>query len=285
MNTLLFKIVWRLVVYPALAFAALSFVFLWIYIHPRRNVGHDKPETFGLKPRPLTLTTADGVKLDAWFVPREGSRKAVVICHGYPMDKSDVLGLTSYLNKDFNLLYIDFRAMGRSGGFFSTGGARETRDVDAAVSWLKDDGMDSVGIYGFSMGAATALLSTNPALKARVADSPFANLREALDGVFSPFGVLRRPLVGAMRLWGLLLTGSDIDEVSPEKSAASITTPVLLIHGDADETVNYSGSLRIKAANPAIELWIIKGAGHGETRYKALSDYEKRVRGFFLKNL
>ena len=285
MNTLLFKIAWRLVVYPALAFAALSFVFLWIYIHPRRNVGHNKPETFGLKPRPLTLTTSDGVKLDAWFVPREGSRKAVVICHGYPMDKSDVLGLTSYLNKDFNLLYIDFRAMGRSGGFFSTGGARETRDVDAAVSRLKDDGMDSVGIYGFSMGAATALLSTNPAIKARVADSPFANLREALDDVFSPFGVLHGPLVGAMRLWGLLLTGSDIDDVSPEKSAASITSPVLLIHGDADETVNYSSSLRIKAANPAIELWIVKGAGHGETRYKALSDYERRVRGFFLKNL
>ena len=60
---------------------------------------------------------ADGVDLDAWFIPHRTSRRTVIVCHGYPMDKSDVLGLTAFLARDFSLLYFDFRATGRSGGW------------------------------------------------------------------------------------------------------------------------------------------------------------------------
>ncbi len=65
MDSLVFKIGWRLVFYPALAFAALSFVFLWLYAHPRRYVGSYHPKDFGLPAEELKLKTADGVTLDA----------------------------------------------------------------------------------------------------------------------------------------------------------------------------------------------------------------------------
>ena len=285
-NSLLFKISWRVLFYPALVYVVFSLIFFWLYAHPKRYTGSFRPADFRLKPEAVTLTTADGIKLDGWFIPNKASKKAVIVCHGYPMDKSDVLGLTSFMARDFNLLYFDFRATGRSGGFFSSGGARETRDVDAAVKFLEGRGFrDGVGAYGFSMGAATVLLSENPAIKARVLDAPYADLGGELNYIFKPFGVWRKPILGLMRVWSFVFMGVNINAVSPARSAAALATPILLVHGDADKQVPLENSLRIKAAAPAAELWVIKGAGHGENWYMAGDQYEVRLKAFFRKNL
>lgn len=235
----------------------------------------------------MKLRAADGVELDAWFVPNKAAKAALLVCHGYPMDKSDVLGLTAFLAKHYNLLYFDFRATGRSGGFFSTGGAREVRDIAAAARWLEERGFKgNIGAYGFSMGAASLLLAGDGAvLKARVLDSPYASLADELDYVFSGWGAWRRPLLAVMKFWNFALTGVGVDAVSPERAAAGIRTPLLLIHGDADRQVPHEHSRRVAAANPAAEFWTVPGAGHGEARYAAGAEYERRVREFFGKHL
>jgi pimeloyl-ACP methyl ester carboxylesterase len=286
MNTLAFKIAWRLALYPALAVAVLSFVFFWLYAHPRRYVGAYKPADFGLKAEELKLKTSDGIELAAWFIPHGTSKRSVVICHGYPMDKSDVLGLTSFLARDFNLLYFDFRATGRSGGFFSTGGAREVRDIDAGLAFLEGRLPGAgIGIFGFSMGAGAALHSRNPAIKARVLDAPLSDLSGQLHHIFGGWGLLRAPLVGFMKVWSLLVMGVNINSVSPVRNTAAYSAPMLLIHGDADTAVPPGNSLAIKAANPAAELWLVKGAGHGENHYRAPAEYEKRVAEFLRRSL
>lgn len=286
MNSLAFKITWRVIAYPCLLYVLFSLIFFWLYAHPKRYYGAYKPADFKLKPEAVTLLTSDGIKLDGWFIPNKNSKKVVIICHGYPMDKGDVLGLTFFLAREFNLFYFDFRATGRSGGFFSSGGARETRDIDAAVKYLEGRGFrDGVGAYGFSMGAATVLLSKNPAIKARVLDAPYAELGGELDHVFRPFGAWRKPLLGLMRLWSFLFMGVNINSVSPARSAAALATPILLVHGDADKQVPLENSLRIKAAAPAAELWVIKGSGHGENWYTAGNEYEQRLSAFFARNL
>ena len=282
MKHLAFRIGWRLLFYPGLIYAVFSFIFFWLYAHPKRYTGAYTPGDFGLKPEPVKLNTSDGVELDGWFIPNKASKKAVVVCHGYPMDKSDVLGLTVFLAREFNLLYFDFRATGRSGGFFSTGGAREVRDIDAAVKFLEDRGFAGrIGAFGFSMGGASILLSSNPGIKARVLDAPYADLGGELDYVFGAWGVWRKPLLMMMKGWSLLFTGVNINAVSPAKAAAGLTTPLLLVHGDADRQVPLENSRRIKAAYPAAELWVVKGAGHGENWYKAGNAYEVRVKAFF----
>lgn len=277
---------WRLLAYPALLYGVFSLLFFWLYSHPKRYTGSYTPKDFGLKPEGIKLRTADGVDLDAWFVPNKASRKAVVVCHGYPMDKSDVLGLTAFLARDLNLLYFDFRATGRSGGFFSTGGAREVRDIDAAVKFLQDRGFSGhIGAFGFSMGGASVLLAENPGIKARALDAPYADLGGQLDYIFSRWGVWRKPLLVMMKFWAFALTGVNVQAVSPERAAARLKTPLLLVHGDADRQVPLANSERIKAANPAAELWVIKGAGHGENWYTAGNAYEVRLRSFFDRNL
>lgn len=285
-DTLAFKIAWRLLLYPALLTAAAGFIFFWLYAHPKRFRSSIEPGALGLAAEGVNIYTSDGIKLDAWFIPHKTSKKSVIICHGYPMDKGDVLQLTSFLAKDFNLLYFDFRATGRSGGFFSTGGAREVRDIDAAVELLKSRGLgEAIGAFGFSMGAATVLLSRNPAIRARALDSPFADLAEEMDYVFSSFGLLRRPLLFVMKGWSMVLMGVNINSVSPARAAAVLKTPLLIVQGDADTQVPPENALRIKAANPAAEVWLIKGGTHGGNRDNAGAEYEKKIAGFFREAL
>lgn len=286
MNSLFFKIGWRLLLYPALICAAISLVFLWLYVHPKRYPGDSRPEDFGLKPEALKLKTADGIELDAWFIPHKTSKQAVILCHGYPMDKSDILGFTRFLAKEFNLLYFDFRATGRSGGYFSTGGAWETRDIDAAVKFLETRGFkDGVGVFGFSMGGATALLSNNPAIKARALDAPFAELAKEMDYIFGSWGLWRKPLLAMMKAWSRVLLGVNIDLLNPITNTAAFAKPVLLVHGDADRQVPVGNSMAIKASNPSAELWIVKGAGHGDNWGRAGREYEERLTAFFKKHI
>lgn len=285
MSPLFIKIAWRAVLYPLLALAAVSFTFFWLYAHPRRFHGSYTPSDFGLKEEAVKLKTSDGIELDAWFIPHKTSKKAVIVCHGYPMDKSDVLGLTAFLGREFSLLYFDFRATGRSGGFFSTGGAREVRDIDAALHFLASRGQGPAGAFGFSMGGSAVMLSKNPAIKARALDAPFADLTAQLKDIFTFAGVLRPPLLLMMKGWSRLLMGVSLSAVSPVGNTAAFAVPMLLIHGDADTVVRPENSLAIKAANPAAELWLIKGAGHGENYATALSKYEARLLDFFRKSL
>ena len=282
-DTLAFKLAWRLLAYSGLVAAAAGFVFFWIYAHPKRFVSSVRP---GVRHEAVKLTTSDGVELDGWFLPHASSKAAVIICHGYPMDKGDVLAMTSFLGRDFNLLYFDFRATGRSKGFFSTGGAREKRDIDAAVKYLETRGLGGgIGLYGFSMGAAAALLSANPSVRARALDSPYATLAGEMDHIFREFGALRKPLLAVMKLWSLVLMGVNIDAVSPAAAAAELKTPLFIAHGDADTQVPVASAYRIREAKPDTELLIVKGAEHGGAAELAGGEYEKRITAFFREHL
>ena len=278
-------ILWRVIAYPVFVYIVFSLIFFYLYVHPRRYISEFKPSDFGAGFEAVKFTTSDGVRLAGWFIPNKNSKKAVIICHGYPMDKGNVYGMTSFLAKNFNLLLFDFRAMGESGGFFSTGGAKETGDVNAAIAFLADKGFKTVGLFGFSMGASTILMSRNPAIAARVADAPYADIGGELDYVFKGYGTLRRPLIWLMKTWSILALGVNMDRVSPLQRVTEIKTPLLLIHGDKDTQVPAAASLALKAANPGAELWIIKNADHGETWAAAGYQYERRVMDFFQKNL
>lgn len=281
----IYMILWRVIAYPVVVYVFFSLIFFYLYVHPRRYISVFKPSDFGIAFEAVNFTAADGVRLAGWFIPNKRSKKAVIICHGYPADKGNIYGMTYFLAKDFNLLLFDFRAMGESGGFFSTGGAKETRDVDAAIAFLADKGFKKVGLFGFSLGASTILMSGNPAAAARVADAPFADIGGELDYIFQGYGAFRHPLIRLMKAWSVLILGVNMDRVSPLRRVTGLTTPLLLIHGDTDTQVPVRASLALKAANPGAELWIIKNAGHGETWAAAGYPYEKRVTEFFQKHL
>ncbi len=257
----------------------------FISIFPRRHITDIKPLDIGLKYEDITLTTSDNIKLKAWFIPNNKTKNAIIICHGYPFDKGNVLGFAPFLHKNYNLLFFDFRAMGQSEGSYTTVGYKEAEDLKAAIKYLKDKNIKNIGALGFSLGAATILMTKSPDIKAIVADSSYANLDLMINSLYRQFFFLKYPFTFITKLLARLILKIDPSDVSPEKAIKDIETPILLIHGEKDSQIKVENSHLLKKANPKAELWIIENADHGEGHFIKEEEYETKVLDFFNKHL
>ncbi len=267
-----------------------SFLTFLMSINPGKWPIEFTPESFDLKYENVTFGTGDNLKLKGWFIPRHQSENkskgTIIIMHGYPTNKADVLPLSLFLLEEYNALLFDFRGFGESEGSYTTAGYKEVLDLDAAVDYLKSrKDSKNIGAFGFSLGASVAIMGNNKGIKAIVADSPYSSLNNMIEGMYSNFYFLKYPFVYMIKLYGRLFFGVDTREVSPENAIMAIDTPILIIHGKKDSQIPVNESYLLHNANKKTELWILDNAGHGETYALNKEEYEKRVLEFFEKHL
>ena len=110
------------------------------YIKPPRFVSEITPEKAHLTPfEKIDLTTEDNINIKGWFMPAHNKEgKAIIVCHGYPMDKGNVLDLASIFYKDYSVLLFDFRGMGESGGNYTTLGLNEVKDFNEVIKEVSE---------------------------------------------------------------------------------------------------------------------------------------------------
>jgi pimeloyl-ACP methyl ester carboxylesterase len=123
---------------------AIGFFFvtsLWgfyISIRPPRVVSSLNPKNLQLDYENVWFKTSDGLTLSGWFVPsKTATKKTLILLHGYPADKGDILPALSFLHKDYNLLLFDFRYLGESEGKYSTAGAEEVKKLRKLKLWFQ----------------------------------------------------------------------------------------------------------------------------------------------------
>ena len=150
---------------------------------PRPEIGAT-PALHDLPFRDVELTTADGVRLAAWYVPST-NRAAVVLLHGAGSTRSNVLDHAEVLARHgFGVLMLDARGHGRSDGRAMDFGWLGDADIAAATAFLADQpeiDRDKIGAVGLSMGGEEALgaAATDRHLRAVVAEG--ATARVAAD--------------------------------------------------------------------------------------------------------
>lgn len=269
-----------------LFFTIVSLYGFFITIRPPKIHSSLTPADFELDFKAVTIKTADGIDIAGWFIPQQNSDKIIIALHGYPADKGDVLPLLVFLHEDFNLLFVDFRYFGESGGLYSTIGVKEMYDLLAAVEFVKEKGFEKIGVWGFSMGGAVALLSTDKTsnIKAIVSDSSYAALSLLATEPYRNFTFLKYPLAFFTRVFARIFLGISIDEASPVKKVKEARIPILLIHSPEDEVVPFSHALLLREAlknNPRAEFWFEGGILHGQLQ----KEYQTRIKEFFQKNL
>ena len=90
---------------------------------------------------------------------KNNHRKLVVIAHGFFNSKNSVLlkDLARELNKQYDVAVLDFRGHGDSPGLFSWT-TKEYLDLEAVLKKFRHD-YDKIGVVGFSLGAATSLIT------------------------------------------------------------------------------------------------------------------------------
>ncbi len=273
-------------------------------IHPDRERILTTPASLELPYEEVQLTAQDGVRLRAWWVPAQRARATLLLLHGSPHSRRQVLPQAPYLHAaGYDLLLFDWRAHGESGGDFTSLGFYETRDLEAALDYASGRGHGQVGAVAMSVGAATAIRggAHDQRLRALVADSTLASIEGAIDTAFpiltaDRFPLFRRGLPAfpfaplTVRI-AELRTGLRVSDIRAIDHVAEIAPrPILLIYGTADAFVPPAETLRLFArAGEPKELLAVEGAGHPSSGHEAFrtdpATYQRRVLAFLRQAL
>lgn len=259
----------------------LALIQLFVSIHPPRYYDDNKPSDYGLEYENVSFTTADKIKIKGWLIMAENARGTVIVGHGYPFSKGNILPVAKFLYPEYNLLFYDHRYLGESSGKITTIGIKEVEDVKAAVRFVRSRlGEDEkIALYGFSLSAA-AMLMAKQDVNAIVADSSYADLEMMLEHVYAGFGIFKLPFVKLTKLLARLFLGVDINNASPVNAVKDYDAPILVIHGKLDSQIPVENAYKLKASNPAIELWVVDNADHGQAYALAKQKYEARIKSF-----
>ena len=266
----------------------------WDAVRPKAPRLYGSPADFGAAYQDVMFTSRDGTRLSGWFVPAPRPRGVIILCHGISSNRCGMLYAVPMLRQvGYDTLLFDFRACGRSGGARFTLGLREPDDVQAAVRWLQSQPETHrlpIGVLGDSAGAASAIIAAarTPAIRAVIAESPFAELRHAVDNRFRLIAGSCGPVVLAPARWmGGWLIGGSPDHVAPAAVIGRIAPrPILLIQDGADQIAPPSETAELLAkAGPNTSVWFVPGAGHVGAFGTQQAEYTRRVQTFFERAL
>jgi len=268
------------------SFIGISLWSFWLVTHPPKYYSGLTPDNYDLPYEEVMLQTDDGVDIAAWIIPRSSAgtnnKKAIIFLHGYPAEKGDLLSIAKEFHGSFDILMFDFRSFGESGGGVTTIGKREQLDLKAAVDELEERGKTHIGLFGFSLGGATALLYTpmDERIKAVVTYAAFADLKQLGYETYRGLWVLKYPLVELLSLWAKVFLQYDIAQESPKFTATQIRVPVLILHSKNDDQISFRHAEILQESltdNQNAEYYFFDNAVHGQLPV----DYQNRVDSFF----
>ncbi|QVQ50805.1 alpha/beta hydrolase [Spiractinospora alimapuensis] len=202
----------------------------------------------------VTLRTADGLDLGAWFVPPTGPDRevAVLLANGNAGDReSRAATATALADVGFSVLLFDYRGYGGNPGKPSEEGL--VADAEAALGALTGEygfPHDRVLYFGESIGTGVVSgLATDHPPAGILLRSPFTDLPSAgaAHYPFLPLGLLLR------------------DRYPIEDQIRALEVPTTVVYGDADSVILPEESRRVAAAVPnLVEEVVFEGTDHND---------------------
>ena len=237
---------------------------------PATTLSGETPADRGVAYEDVTVTTADGVDLAAWYVPsRNGA--AVVLRHGAGSTRSDTLGhLVALAAGGYGVLATDARGHGASGGVAMDWGWYGDLDLDAAVGYLAarpEVDPTRIAVVGLSMGGEEALgaAASDDRIRAVVAEGASGRTLADDDLVLPDhpgrwMNIARDWLTFGITDW---ITGASPPIGLRSAVVAIAPRPVLLITGTDALGDEVTAGRRLRVASPGtVSLWEVDGATH-----------------------
>ncbi len=236
------------------------------------------------------------VDIHACYVPAADPKNAqgtAIVVHGYGDNHYVFLYLVRMYRDEFNynVLFPDLQYHGYSGGDATSMGWYDRLDLlkwmEVAHDIFHDDFMVA---HGVSMGAATVMMASGeklpPYVKALIEDCGYSSvwnqLKFNLKDTFHlpPFPVLTSASIVSKHKYGW-----SFKEASSMAQLAKCELPMLFIHGDADDFVEFSHLQQNYDAkvNGYKEMWVAEGAVHANSYQKHTAEYKAHVKNFLDK--
>ncbi len=224
----------------------------------------EPPDAVDVSHEEAAIYTADGMELQGWFFKQDHPSPTLLFCHGTSYNASD-MWVTPERAQAFNeflrgvgcnFLVFDYRGYGRNAGTATEEGTYT--DGAAALGWLHqraDVDPAAIFFYGFSLGSgvATELAIREPSA-GLILRAPFTSMRDMIIDWDARF---RFPL--ALARWLPITRYDNLTKIR------RLDRPLLVMHGDADNTVPELMGQRIFEAAPEPKRYVVfPGAGHSD---------------------
>ena len=228
------------------------------------------PDKRGLQYESVFFKASDGIKINAWWVPKNNARGTVLFSHGNADNISQNIESIKIFNSlGLNVFIYDYRGYGKSQGEPSEKGTE--KDAEAAWDYLtkiKKISGDDIIIFGRSLGGAvSAKLAEKHTPELLILESTFTSAKEVAEFHLScmPAGIV---------------FGDTFNTLARIKK---IRCPVLIIHSRDDRVIPFEhGRLLYESANSPKFFLEIQG-GHNSGFKESITIYKNGLNKFISK--
>ena len=227
--------------------------------------------------------------------PNENKDRIVIVVHGYSTHKnrtSSLLMTEELTEHGIHSLRIDLSGCGESEGDFTkqtiTGSAD---DISAAIAYTKTLGYIDIALFGASAGglAVMAAALLNPDVKRLGLKCPVSNFVDLYQKRLGTEGIEKWRTTGTYPYTTDNEQTHDIDYCVFDDytkhimydQVKAIQCPVLIVHGDADETVPVEQSEKLATCFSDAKLVIVPGADHKFTNVEHRTVMNQLFGGWF----
>ncbi len=278
-----------LAIFIGLAIFAIEKVLPYSGIKPFRRANNALPSDFGLAYENFSVQN-DTVTLRGYYIPNDTAKATLICLHGIGNCKESNLFFAKNLHDNgLNVVLIDLRAHGKSGGDYCTFGYYEKYDLQKVIDYaLMKSGKKAIGIHGHSLGGAVALqtLALDNRLTFGVIESTFTTFDEVTYEYSDDFtGIKNRKLTLHVTKKSAEIANFDREKVKPTESCKQINVPIFMSHGTLDEKIPYAMGQQNFAALASLDktFYPIEGGGHNHIQVDGGEQYWAAMKAFLRK--
>ncbi len=289
----------------ALALLAAAWLMARLLLHPPRYTDARaawllkrlSPGDLGLAFEPMDFpvrsASAGNVDLAAWWIPNPAAAgRCILLIHGFGSTKVVAIGWAPLLHAlGWNILALDLRGHGASGGKRIGGAPVEAEDVIQVIDQLRAGAAQTrqLVLMGLSYGGvvAAAAAAARDDLRGVILDSPPLELSEAAMAHFDKAGLPGRPAQSlALRIASMMMH-REWSETKPVQLIERIACPLMLITCGQDRFVKPARLVELKTAlarrqatGKKTTYWHLPDTHHMGARESRSPEYARRIAEF-----
>ncbi len=241
----------------------------------------------------FSTVSFDGLTLYGKYYECNKNAPIEIMFHGYRGSAQRDLcgGVQRAFSLGRNVLLVDQRGAGLSGGNVISFGINESRDCLSWIDFIIDKfGKDvKIILTGISMGAATVSIAAGYDLPENVvgvlADCGYTSAKDIIKKVIKEMKLPADTLYPFVYLGARIFGRFDLEKTSPVESLEKCKIPVIFFHGDDDRYVpHYMSVENFEVCTCPKRMVSVKDAGHGMAYLVDPDSYLENLADFFTEN-